>query len=41
VYAALYGKSPVGVAYDAGLAREVATHLQTMAWETVQEYYRK
>jgi len=41
VYATLYRKSPVGLTYMAGLSKEVATSLQTSAWETVQEYFRK
>ena len=39
-YAALFKKSPVGLAYTAGLDPAVATHLQTVAWETVQDYYK-
>lgn len=38
-YAALYRKSPVGLAYTAGLPADVAGLLQTAAWETVQEYF--
>jgi len=41
VYAALFGKSPVGLSYAAGLDADTARHLQTVAWETVQDYYRK
>lgn len=40
VYAALYGKSPVGLAYTAGLDKQVAAFLQAAAWESVQEYFR-
>ena len=40
VYGALFGKSPVGNAYTAGLPPDVAAHLQLVAWETVQEYGR-
>lgn len=40
VYATLYRKSPVGLSYLAGLSPEVATLLQTAAWETVQDYFR-
>jgi hypothetical protein len=40
-YAALYGKSPVGLSYNAELPRETALFLQAAAWETVQEYYKK
>lgn len=39
-YAALFKKSPVGLAYTAGLDPAIAAHLQTVAWETVQDYYR-
>jgi hypothetical protein len=37
-YATLFGKSPVGLSYTAGLDPAVARHLQTVAWETVQAY---
>lgn len=40
-YAAMYGKSPVGNTYAAGINAETATFLQTVAWETVQEYFGK
>ena len=40
VYATLYRKSPVGLGYTAGLGPELATLLQTAAWETVQEYFK-
>jgi hypothetical protein len=40
VYATLYRKTPVGLTYTAGLSRELATLLQTAAWESVQEYFR-
>jgi hypothetical protein len=39
VYAALFRKSPVGVKYTAGLDENTATFLQTVAWQTVQDYY--
>lgn len=39
VFAALYKQSPVGNAYVAGLDGETAKHLQTVAWETVQDFY--
>ena len=39
-YAALFRKSPVGLKYQAELPAETARHLQTVAWETVQEYFR-
>ena len=37
-FAALYGKSPVGLAYTAGLDADTARLLQTAAWEAVQAY---
>ena len=37
-YATLFGKSPVGLAYTAGLPADLASRLQTAAWETVQAY---
>ena len=40
-YAALYRKSPVGLSYTAGLNPEIATLLQTAAWDAVQEYVRQ
>jgi hypothetical protein len=40
VYATLYRKSPVGLTYTAGLGPELATLLQTAAWDAVQEYFR-
>ena len=40
VYATLYRKSPVGLTYSAGLSPELATLLQTAAWDAVQEYFR-
>jgi hypothetical protein len=39
VYASLFKKSPVGLKYTAGLPADVATHLQEVAWETVQAFY--
>src|SRR4051812_30467546 len=41
VYAALTGRSPVGNSYVAGIDAPTAKFLQTVAWETVQEYYAK
>ena len=38
VLASVYGQSPVGNAYTAGLPADVATHLQNVAWETVQGF---
>jgi hypothetical protein len=40
-YAALFKRSPVGSSYTAGLDPAVARHLQTVAWETVQDYYQQ
>jgi hypothetical protein len=39
VYASLYQKSPVDVKYTAGIDEATAKFLQTVAWETVQDYY--
>jgi hypothetical protein len=41
VFAALTGRSPVGNPYLAGIDAPTAQFLQTVAWETVQEYYGK
>ena len=41
VFAALTGRSPVGNSYLAGIDAPTAKFLQTVAWETVQEYYGK
>jgi hypothetical protein len=38
VMASVYGQSPVGNSYTAGLPADVATHLQAVAWETVQGF---
>lgn len=40
-FAALTGRSPVGNPYLAGLDETTAKLLQTVAWETVQDYYGK
>ena len=40
VYATFYRQSPVGLSYTAGLNPELATLLQTAAWDTVQEYFK-
>ena len=40
-YAAIRKKSPVGIKYDAGLGAELATFLQTVAADTVKEYYAR
>jgi hypothetical protein len=41
-YAALYNKSPIGNPYDyyGKIDKEMATFLQTVAWDTVQKFYR-
>jgi hypothetical protein len=39
VYASLYRESPVGNTYTAGIDAETARFLQTIAWDTAQEYY--
>jgi hypothetical protein len=39
VYAALYRQTPVGNAYTAGIDADTARYLQTVAWETAQDYY--
>lgn len=38
VLASVYGTSPVGNQYHAGLPADVAAHLQATAWETVQAF---
>lgn len=38
-FATFYRKTPVGLAYTAGLPAETATLLQNAAWDTVQEYF--
>jgi hypothetical protein len=40
VYASLFKKSPIGNGYAAGLDTAVVKHLQTVAWDTVKEFYR-
>ena len=39
LYAALLKRSPVGLKYGAGLDDATAKHLQTVAWDTVQDYF--
>lgn len=41
IFAALYGRSPVGNAYRMGLDEATATFLQTVAWDTTQAYYKQ
>lgn len=38
-YAALYGKSPTNLDYDAGLDESLARQLRQVAWETVVGFY--
>jgi len=38
VLATVYGQSPVGNTYAAGLPADVTAHLQATAWETVQAF---
>lgn len=40
VWPALFKGSPVDLKYSAGLDPAIARHLQTVTWETVQEYFR-
>ena len=39
VFASLYGRTPEGNKYTAGLDPSLAAFLQSVAWETVREYY--
>lgn len=39
VYASVLGKSPVGIKYDAGLGEDTARFLQTIAEQTVKDFY--
>ena len=41
IYASIYRKSPVGNTFNGGIDDKTANFLQTVAWETVQEYYGK
>ena len=41
VFAALTKKSPVGSTHTAGLDPELAKFLQSVAWETVETYYKR
>jgi hypothetical protein len=40
-FAALTGRSPIGNSYRAGLDEPTVKLLQQIAWDTVQDYYRK
>lgn len=39
IYASIYGKTPAGNTYKGGVDDKTAAFLQSIAWETVQEYY--
>lgn len=41
VMASVYGRSPVGNTYHAGLDDKTAAFLQKVAWETVQDFYKE
>jgi hypothetical protein len=41
VYASLFRKTPVGLKYLGGLDEATATHLQNVAWDTVQDYLKE
>ena len=41
IFAAIYNKSPVGNAFNGGIDDKTAAFLQTVAWETVREYYAR
>lgn len=38
VMASVYKQNPIGNKYSAGLPEDIARHLQTVAWETVQSF---
>ncbi len=40
VYASLFKKSPIGNGYTADLDPAVARHLQTVAWDTVKDFFK-
>lgn len=39
-FAALYGRTPEGLGFRAGLPEETARKLQVIAWDTVRDFYR-
>jgi hypothetical protein len=41
VYATLYRKAPSDLTYTAGLDPKLAARLRAIAWETVEEYFRR
>jgi hypothetical protein len=40
-YAALQGKSPVGLPYTAGLPADTVALLQNAAWDATREYFKR
>jgi hypothetical protein len=38
-FATLFGESPVGSSYTAGLSDKQAAFAQSVAWHTVQQYF--
>ena len=40
-YSSIYKKSPVGNSYISSIDAKTANFLQSVAWETVQEYFGK
>jgi len=40
-YASIYKKSPVGNSYVGGIDPKTGNFMQSVAWETVQEYFGK
>lgn len=41
VLTSVYKINPIGNKYAAGLSADVAKHLQTVAWETSQQFHAK
>ncbi len=39
IYASLFKKSPIGNSYTADLDPSIAKHLQTVAWDTVKDFF--
>ncbi len=39
-YATLYGRSPLGLVYETGISADEIKFLQTIAWATVQDYFK-
>jgi len=40
IYASLFGRSPIGLTYEADISAEQIKFLQSIAWTTVQDYYK-